>query len=125
MSGDVVVIYPVPEPPEGFEGREEAASVVSAPTWPTPLAFDRMTVEASVAPLLIQRVTADDPLPLESHPYRPSVDLSVAVLCVECDAIYAKEIEGRKAGDVCPRCGCAIGFELVRVVKPMGEGRAV
>lgn len=64
-----------------------------------------------------------DPLPVETHPYRPSVHLSVAVLCVEvhdgvpCNSLYAKESQGVKAEQPCPKCGSHAAFEINRVIR--------
>lgn len=63
------------------------------------------------------------PLPVETHPYRPSISRDVAYLCVEpgCDCIYAKESEGYKAEQGCPRCGNSVGFRIGRVIRGINE----
>lgn len=100
--------------------------IIEGPVEPLDASFSTMEVEAirtPVAVLIHERVSVDDPLPVESHPYRPSIDLSVAVLCVEvhdgvpCNMIYAKESQGSKAEERCPRCGSAAAFEVRRVIR--------
>lgn len=60
------------------------------------------------------------PLPDESHPFRQSVYLAVAVLCVECNTIYAGEADTHKAGlDAlgCPVCGNRNYFAVSRIIR--------
>lgn len=52
---------------------------------------------------------------------RPSIPLSRATLCLNCDRIYENGRRER-AGD-CPKCNSTHGLGLARIVRPLHEAQ--
>lgn len=61
-------------------------------------------------------MSSEAPEPIELRPSRPLVELRLAQLCVDCEAIYETD-----PGTGCPRCGSRSALALARVISPADE----